>query len=820
MGFDAFGLPAEQHAVSTGEHPSLITRRNCDLFRTQLKRLGFSYDWNLELATCDKEYYKWTQWIFLLLYNSWFDIELNKARPIETLAIPPEITEQGLLAIQNYQAAYRLAYYSEALVNFCPALGTVLANEEVIDGKSERGGHDVIRKPMKQWMLRITAYAERLLAGLDTVDWPENIKEQQRHWIGRKEGANVTFSSLDGDTQVTVFTTRPDTLFGVTFLALAPENSLVTKFTTDDQCAKVTAYQKEASHLSDITRTLENRKKTGVWTGSFVINPLSGEQVPVYVADYVLFGYGTGAVMGVPAHDERDFEFARTFDIAIKPVILPKNTDEETIQDVIDGEDFWEGSGTMLPLPVTLMAELGLVNMPNEQAGKVIVSWLEANNYGEKVVQYKLRDWLFSRQRYWGEPIPIIHWQDGRVTSLDAKDLPLLLPQVEDYKPSEGGESPLSKVSEWVNVVDPITGVKGTRETNTMPQWAGSCWYYLRFIDPQNTTAPWDENKEKTWMPVDLYVGGAEHAVLHLLYSRFWHKVLFDLGFVSTEEPFQKLFNQGMIVNEAFRNKKGSLVPTDKVIHQENGDYIHRETGEKLEKIIGKMSKSLRNVIDPLEVVKEYGADTLRTYLLFMGPLDATRPWDSKAITGNFRFLKRAFNFVTDKGKGALILEEQESSDTRRVVAKTIKRVTVDLEALRFNTAISALMEFVNKLQSEVVSKTTLSVFVRLLSPFAPHLAEELWEQLGNEPSVAYAEWPTYDPSLLLTEEVTVVIQIEGKKRGVVTVPREIDEVSLRQHIVAAMSTTQYQVKDTDTFVIVYQKDSKVPKLVNIMLAT
>ena len=522
MGFDAFGLPAEQHAVNTGEHPSIITKQSCQTFVRQMKQFGLSYDWDRELATCTSDYYKWTQWIFLQLYNSWFDETVQKARPLEELPIPSVIQQQGELALQAYQAEHRLAYYASAMVNWCPALGTVLANEEVIDGKSERGGHDVVRKPMKQWMLRITKYSERLLSELEEINWPEAIKEQQRNWIGRRTGTEITFAVAGSESPIVAFTTRPDTLFGVTFFVVAPEHPLVEELTSAEQRAKVTQYRDEAARMSDFDRTFDNRKKTGVFTGGHVVNPINGEKVPVYIGDYVLISYGTGAVMGVPAHDARDFEFAKTFKLPVRAVVVPSDTTDSVKSSVSEGQIAWVESGIMLQNNDPVARELKLEGIPNKEGGERITASLEQHKVGNKVVNYKLRDWLFSRQRYWGEPIPIVHWEDGTVSSLKDTDLPLMLPQVVDYKPSDSGESPLAKVKEWLDITDPVTGKRGKRETNTMPQWAGSCWYYLRFIDPKNSEAGWDPKLEKRWMPVDLYVGGAEHAVLHLLYARFW----------------------------------------------------------------------------------------------------------------------------------------------------------------------------------------------------------------------------------------------------------------------------------------------------------
>ena len=820
MGFDAFGLPAEQHAVNTGEHPAIITHKNCQAFVGQMKRIGFSYDWDREIATCDADYYHWTQWIFLRLYNSWFDDTAQRARPIGELPIPEEIRAKGELAVQAYQAEHRLAYYANAMVNWCPALGTVLANEEVIDGKSERGNHEVVRKPMKQWMLRITKYAERLISELDDIDWPEAIKEQQRNWIGRKTGTEIAFAVAGSDKQVVAFTTRPDTLFGVTFFVVAPEHPLVDELTTNAQQPKVSEYREAAARMSDFDRTFENRKKTGVFTGGYVVNPINQEKVPVYVGDYVLASYGTGAVMGVPAHDARDFEFARTFNLLIRPVITPQDKPEDVQIAVCAGEIAWTEQGRMLASSASVAKELGLEGVSNIEAGERITSWLEGKKVGTRVVNYKLRDWLFSRQRYWGEPIPIIHWQDGTVTSLSDSDLPLVLPKVEDYKPSDGGESPLAKVTDWIEVRDPKTGKVGRRETNTMPQWAGSCWYYLRFIDPKNEKTGWDPQLERKWMPVDLYVGGAEHAVLHLLYARFWHKVLFDLGYVSTREPFKKLYNQGMIQSHAFKDKRGAIIAVDLVAEDETGAAKRKDTGEPLERIVAKMSKSLKNVINPDDVIDQHGADTLRTYLMFMGPLDAARPWDSKAISGNVRFLRRVFALVTGgraSGFRDVVAVEAEGADVKRALHKAVKKVGEAIDALHFNTPISTLMELLNTIGEKPVSKETLEYFTLILAPYAPHLCEELWERLGHKAPVGLAAWPTFDPALVVDDVVTVVIQILGKKRATIEVSPSIADTDLHAAVVDAMKNTPYTVTAADRFITVYNPGTKVPRLVNVI---
>jgi leucyl-tRNA synthetase len=700
MGWDAFGLPAEQHALDTGQHPRDITVKNINNFRRQIKSLGFSYDWDREISTTDPEYYKWTQWIFIQLYKK------------------------------------GLAYVDEVPVNWCPALGTVLANEEVIDGKSERGGHPVIRKPMRQWVLKITEYAERLLEDLEELDWSESIKDMQRNWIGKSKGAEVQFAVDGHPGQVlTVFTTRPDTLFGATYCVLAPEHELVERITTPDQLEAVKDYQDKAARKSDLERTDLAKDKTGVFTGAYAVNPVNGTKVPIWIADYVLGGYGTGAIMAVPGHDQRDWEFAKQFNLPIIEVVKGGDLSKEAYTG--DGEhvnsDFLNG-------------------LHNEQAIARMIEWLESNGKGKGKVTYRLRDWLFSRQRYWGEPIPILHLEDGTMKTVPEDQLPLLLPDVDEIKPSGTGESPLANVTDWVNTIDPETGMKARRETNTMPQWAGSCWYYLRFIDPKNNEQICSPELQKKWLPVDLYIGGAEHAVLHLLYARFWHKVLYDLGVVSTKEPFQKLVNQGMIL------------------------------GENMEK----MSKSRGNVINPDEIVSQYGADTLRMYEMFMGPLEATKPWNTNGVEGTFRFLNRIWRlYVGENGRLSEKIsadEELGSESFKRVWHRTIKKVTEDYEALRFNTAISQLMIFVNEAYKTArLPKQAMEHFVQMLSPIAPHIAEELWEKLGHTDTITYEPWPQYDEAWTVDNEVEIVVQVNGKIADRATVAADADEETLKE---------------------------------------
>ncbi|BFH61382.1 leucine--tRNA ligase [Paenibacillus azoreducens] len=697
MGWDAFGLPAEQHALDTGEHPRDITVKNINNFRRQIKSLGFSYDWDREISTTDPEYYKWTQWIFIQLYKK------------------------------------GLAYVAELPVNWCPALGTVLANEEVIDGKSERGGHPVIRKPMRQWVLKITEYAERLLEDLEELDWTESIKDMQRNWIGKSKGAEVNFAIEGQEGHLTVFTTRPDTLFGASYCVLAPEHELVAEITTPEQQEAVKAYQDLAARKSDLERTDLAKDKTGVFTGAYAVNPVNGAKLPIWIADYVLAGYGTGAIMAVPGHDTRDWEFAKQFGLDIIEVVKGGNVQEEAYT----GEGEHVNSGF-------------LDGMGTSDAIAKMIAWLEENGKGQGKTTYRLRDWLFSRQRYWGEPIPILHLEDGTMKTVPEDQLPLMLPDIDQIKPSGTGESPLANVTEWVETVDPETGMKARRETNTMPQWAGSCWYYLRFIDPHNKEALVSKEKEQQWLPVDLYIGGVEHAVLHLLYARFWHKVLYDLGVVSTKEPFQKLVNQGMILGT--NNEK--------------------------------MSKSRGNVINPDEIVETYGADTLRVYEMFMGPLEATKPWNENGVEGAHRFLSRVWRLVVndDGSLNSKITNGEGSEDFKRVWHKTIKKVTDDMEHMRFNTAISQLMIFINDAyKADSLPRKALEDFTQLLSPFAPHIAEELWARLGHQESVTYVPWPSFDEAWTVESEVEIVIQVNGKIVQRAKIAKDMDKEALEK---------------------------------------
>nr|WP_312752880.1 leucine--tRNA ligase [Bacillus mobilis] len=725
MGWDAFGLPAEQYALDTGNSPAEFTEININTFRNQIKALGFSYDWDREVNTTDPNYYKWTQWIFLKLF------------------------EKGL------------AYVDEVPVNWCPALGTVLANEEIIDGKSERGGHPVERRPMRQWMLKITAYGDRLLEDLDELDWPESLKDMQRNWIGRSEGAEVHFNIDGTDEKFTVFTTRPDTLFGATYCVLAPEHALVAEITTAEQKEAVEAYINAVKMKSDLERTELAKEKTGVFTGAYAVNPVNGEKLPIWIADYVLATYGTGAVMAVPAHDERDYEFASVFNLPMKEVVKGGDITKEV----------YTGDGTHVNSAF-------LDGLNKEEAIAKMIEWLEVTSAGNQKVTYRLRDWLFSRQRYWGEPIPVIHWEDGTMTAVKEEELPLVLPKTENIRPSGTGESPLANIDEWVNVVDPETGKKGRRETNTMPQWAGSCWYYLRYIDPNNSDALVDPEKVKQWLPVDIYIGGAEHAVLHLLYARFWHKVLYDIGVVPTKEPFQQLFNQGMILGE--NNEK--------------------------------MSKSKGNVVNPDDIVASHGADTLRLYEMFMGPLDASIAWSENGLDGARRFLDRVWRlFIQDNGELSEKITDAPNKELEKAYHQTVKKVTEDYAELRFNTAISQMMVFINDAyKAETLPKEYVEGFVKMIAPVAPHIGEELWSKLGYNETITYASWPTFDESKLVEDEVEIVVQVMGKVRAKLTMSKDASKEEMEQ---LALEAIQDQIEGKTV-----RKVIVVPgKLVNIV---
>ncbi len=723
MGYDAFGLPAENYAIKTGTHPKVTTFANIEHFTKQIKALGFSYDWDREIKTCTPDYYKWTQWIFLQLYKK------------------------------------GLAYESNTPINWCPSCQTGLANEEVKEGKCDRCGSQVTHKTIRQWVLKITAYADRLLEDLDQLDWPESVKLMQRNWIGRSTGAEVNFTIADNDgkatdQKLTVYTTRCDTLFGATYMVVSPEHPLVDKLTTPEQKEAVEAYVDAAAKKSDLERTDLAKDKTGVFSGSYAINPVNGKLIPIWIADYVLISYGTGAIMAVPAHDDRDWEFAKKFNLPIIEVLKS----EVDVQ-----EQAWTEDG------IHVNSEF-LDGLNKKDAIEKMLAWLAENNCGKAAVNYKLRDWIFSRQRYWGEPIPLIHCPDCGTVEVPEDQLPLELPEVKSYQPTGTGESPLAGIDSWVNCKCPKCGKDARRETNTMPQWAGSCWYYLRYIDPNNEKAFADSEKVNYWMPVDLYVGGAEHAVLHLLYARFWHKVLYDIGVVNTTEPFQRLVNQGMITSFAFQRKNKTLVPVDEVEQRDDGNYYEKATGEQLEQIIAKMSKSLKNVVNPDEEIKSYGADSVRMYEMFMGPLTMSKPWNTQGIIGIHRFLEKVWaisekplNDIDITGK----LEDESLINLRKTFAQTIKKVTKDTDTLNFNTAISQMMIFVNELsKQESIPRAMWSDFVKVISPYAPHLGEELWEKLGNKNTIAYESWPTINEDFLKDDAKTIVVMVNGKLRG------------------------------------------------------
>jgi leucyl-tRNA synthetase len=841
MGWDAFGLPAEQYAIETGTHPRRTTQHNIDTFRRQIKRLGFSYDWDREVDTTDPSYFKWTQWIFLQLFDTWYDAKQKRGRPIAELPIPDEVRAQGEGAVRAYRDGKRLAYQAEVPVNWCPALGTVLANEEVADGKSERGGHPVVRMPLRQWLLRITDYAERLLDDLELVDWPQSIKEMQRNWIGKSEGADVDFplAPAPGGRRskgaIRIFTTRPDTLFGATYMVLAPEHPLVAAITADEQRPAVESYKTEAACKSDLERTELAKAKTGVFTGGYAINPVNNKRIPIWTADYVLATYGTGAIMAVPGQDERDWEFAEVFDLPILRSVQPP--------------EGWQGKAYLGEGPAINSGFLNGLGVAD--AKEKIIRWLEEKGVGVRKVNYKLRDWLFSRQRYWGEPFPILHELDatgkptGVVVPLSVEELPLTLPELEDYRPSGRPEPPLEKADDWLWLQR--DGKRYKRETNTMPQWAGSCWYYLRYIDTRNDRAFCDADKERQWMPVDLYVGGAEHAVLHLLYARFWHKVLYDRGHVHTPEPFMRLVNQGMILGEqeftGFR-KDGGWVSAAGVDVNEAHD---KKTGEQLERVklsedqvekqgdgfvlteapqvrvdarAYKMSKSRGNVINPDRVIEEYGADSMRLYEMFMGPLEATKPWSMRGVEGVYRFLSRVWRLVIDDRAEEMKLADpardaEPDRETLRRLHQTIQTVTDDLDGMRFNTAISAMMELANYLTPlKARPRSVLEKLVLLLAPFAPHLAEELWSALGHPDTLAYETWPAYDEALTRADEIEVPVQVNGKLRSKIVVPADIDEAALKSKALAdERIRSLIEGKEIRKMIIVPKK------LVNIVVA-
>ncbi len=814
MGWDAFGLPAEQYAIQTGVHPAITTRKAIDNFRRQLKRFGFSYDWSREFGTIDPSYYKWTQWIFLQVYNAWFDVDAQRARPISELIaefengtrkvrLNPDAAEIGaeakaedLGSFANLDAdtrravlnSYRLAYLAEQTVNWCPKLGTALANEEVIDGRSERGQFPVLRKPLKQWLFRITAFGQRLLKGLDGLDWPDSTIAKQSSWIGHSIGAEVSFAlerTLGSTRALRVFTTRPDTLFGATYMVVAPEHPLVDAVLKAPQpetkLEALTQYVMAARNRSDLERQ-QNKEKTGVFTGVYAQNPVNGERIPVWVADYVLMGYGTGAIMAVPAHDERDHEFATVFGLAIREVVVPAAGEKSETCFSGDGKNINSSNADV---------SLSLDGLPTAEAKRVITAWLEAQGIGKKKHNTKLRDWLFSRQRYWGEPFPIAYDAAGNHYPLSAEKLPLTLPELEDYHPEESDDPRplLAKARAWVETTAGECGIselpadtKMIRETNTMPGWAGSCWYFLRYADAQNDQALVGEAAEKYWLQngVDFYMGGAEHAVLHLLYARFWHQLLHDLGHVRAPEPFKKLFHQGLILSFAYERADKSLVPVDQVEEQSEGVFVETSTGAQVTKTTAKMSKSLRNVVNPDDIIASFGADTFRLYEMYMGPLEASKPWNTRDIGGLLRFLQRAWRLMVNEETGKLMLAESDNPEVEKQLHRTIAKVESDLERLAFNTAIAALIGFVNAgTTAGRLSKSQAERFVRVLAPFAPHMGEELWHKLGMDGYVSLASWPSYDPAQLQDDNIEVPVQIMGKVRHRIVVPAGLDGAAL-----------------------------------------
>lgn len=782
MGWDAFGLPTEQYAIKTGIHPKIRSEECIAKFKMQLKAFGFSYDWEREINTSDESFFKWTQWIFLKIFNSFYDEKENRAKPISELLIPEGLNEKEKFDFIN---SHRLAYLADVPVNWCPELGTVLSNEEVPEQIEK--GFTVIRKNMRQWNLRITKYADRLLTDLEKLNWPENIKELQRNWIGKSIGASVKFKiksdSSEDDKFIEVFTTRPDTIFGVSYLILAPEHSLVKEITTKDQSAKVEEYLLKSERKSDLERTELSKDKTGEFTGAYALNPVNGKEIPVLIADYVLASYGTGAIMGVPGHDERDNEFARKLNIEIIPVVVPENIKDDDLniftEKTVKGEECFSGKG------VSINSDFLNGLLSDEAIAKMNV-WLEDKNVGQKTISFKLRDWLFSRQRFWGEPFPIIHFDDGTYKALDENELPVTLPDVVSYKSSGTGESPLAVIDEWVNTVDKETGRIAKRETNTMPQWAGSCWYFLRYLDPNNDKMFCDSKKEKFWMPVNLYIGGAEHAVLHLIYARFWYKILFDLGYVNYEEPFGTLFNQGMILGE---------------------DGV-------------KMSKSRGNVINPDDVIRDFGADSMRLFEMFMGPLEASKPWSTKGIEGLNRFLKRVWRLVVDEETGKLnkkIVNDEPDEKLSKLLNKTIKKVTEDIDDgdMKFNTAISYLMIYVNELYKlDKYSKPDLEKLILLLSPFAPHICEELWEVLGNKNSIVKESWPSYDMELVKEETATVIFSVNGKVRSKQEFPIDTDVKDLEDEALDNENVKKYLLGKNIVKIITVKN-----KMVNVVVS-
>lgn len=781
MGFDSFGLPAENYAIKTGTHPRITTETNINKFREQIKAFGFSYDWDREISTCDEDYYHWTQWVFLQLYKK------------------------------------GLAYEAQTPINWCPSCKTGLANEEVKDGRCDRCGTQTTRKNIRQWLLKITKYADRLLADLDKLDWPESVKLMQENWIGKSEGAEVTFNIAETSDELTVFTTRADTLFGATYMVLSPEHPLIEKITALEHRDAVSAYQKESAKKSDLERTDLAKEKTGVFTGAYAMNPVNNTKIPIWISDYVLISYGTGAIMAVPAHDERDWEFAKQFDLPIIQVVASR----ELWAEKGPGGDYSETPKECTAADGVSVNSPGFNGLGTQDCIDKIIAWLEERKIGKKAINYKLRDWLFSRQRYWGEPIPLIHCDKCGIVPMNESDLPLRLPQVETYQPTGTGESPLAGIEDWVNCTCPTCGGPAKRETNTMPQWAGSCWYYIRYLDPKNTVAFADRSKIDYWLPVDLYVGGAEHAVLHLLYARFWHKVLFDLNLVNTDEPFQRLINQGMITSFAYQRSNKTLVPMDEVRETPGkpGHFEETATGKPVQQVIAKMSKSLKNVINPDDVIKEFGADSCRLYEMFMGPLEVSKPWNPQGLVGVSRFLEKVWSLSERTMTGSITdsiddVSTEKTAHITRSLHKTIKKVTDDTANLNFNTAISQMMTFINELSKhDTFSKAIWATFVKLLSPYAPHLAEELWEGLGNTETISFVSWPKSNPALCIDDNCTIIVQVNGKLRDKFEVPINTPKDEIEKLAIASLGARKLLDGKTPKKIIVIPN-----KLVNIVV--
>lgn len=825
MGWDAFGLPAERHAMKTGQDPAETVRKNAKTYRRQMQSIGLSYDWEREFSTTDPSFYKFTQSMFIDLFEAWFDPDAQCARHIDTLPIPDDVRANGKKAVAGYKDDHRLAYYDEALVNFCPDLGSVVANEEVMaDGRTEQG-YKVVRRKQRQVMMRISAFAERLLSGLEDLDWPQSIKEMQRNWIGRSVGHIVTFEA-DGGKGISAFTTRAETLPGVTYLALAPEHPLVETLTTNEHRSDVTEYVNAALQKSELARQ-QSSEKSGVATGAVARNPLTGDDVPVYVADYVLAESGTGAVMGVPAHDPRDFDFARLMSLPVVPVILPEGPENTAVS---SGNKVWTGPGIAAPFDLKPYNDLDLSGQASEVFASTLCKYLVEGGIAQERVTYRIRDWIFSRQRYWGEPIPLIHWSDGTVEPATKDSLPIQLPALNDFRPSPDGTPPLSRATEWVQVNDKDGTRKGLRETLTMPQWAGSCWYALRFMQPDNTEEPVDSEIETAWGSVDMYIGGAEHATLHLLYARFWYLALSDLGRIQTREPFRKLVNQGMLLAPSYRNNRGVLIPSDEVEQRADGQFYVRkssahyetETADKpLEQINAKMSKSLRNVVTPDEVVEQYGADAYRVCLMFMGPVEQTREWDDQKVAAAARFIRRFWRFVTDDThtvRGTCSPYEEDREVTC-LVDSAVQQISEGVEGLRLNTPISDLMKCINGIGSRQISKNSLEKLVLAFSPFAPFMCEELWQRMGNKTSLALEGWPEVDMSRHHgPENVNLVVTINGKKLQVLDVPADADDSTLDSLAIAAAKERRSDVSAEELrAVVVRDKKTGLPKLVNVI---